>query len=44
MYGLVTDGDDDLVKKEGATLYAWNFFGIKKDNNTVKDSASSRIC
>ena len=30
MHGLMTNGDDDLVKKKGATLYTWNFFGVKK--------------
>ena len=45
MSDLVTvgdeDGDGDLVEKKGTTSYVWNFFGIKKDDDTDKDS---RIC
>ena len=38
MSDLVTvgdeDGDGDLVEKKGTTSYVWNFFSIKKDNDT----------
>ena len=48
MSDLVTvgdeDGDGDLVEKKGTTSYVWNFFGIKKDDDTDKDSIICRIC
>jgi len=34
----------DLVAKKGTTSFVWNFFGVKKDDDSDKDTAVCRLC
>ena len=35
---------DDFVAKKGTTSFVWNFFGVKKNNDSDKDTAFCRLC
>ena len=35
---------DDLMAKKGTTSFVWNFFGVKKNDDSDKDTAVCRLC